>query len=139
MKVTNISLPECQNWDFPSFVLEEQGCVLIRLHNPDYKFPSGESDLLKQNIFDEVYEVALDDSYDIPDEVVGKLAAILTSAKNKNRNIVAHCHAGISRSGAVVEVATMMGFQDIGRSRNPNKVLKEKLRKALGIKHSFEE
>lgn len=149
---SNVSLSEIQNLytvlgsgsynpksTLPWFVYEDRDCILIRLHNPDYEFPEGESEFLREVFFHEVFEIAVDDSDNIPEDVIEELAIILTVAKNLGKNIVVHCHAGISRSGAVVEVATMMGFEDIGRYRSPNRVLKEKLRKALGIKNSYEE
>lgn len=148
---SNVSLPEIQNLytvlgsgsynpksTLPWFVYEDRDCILIRLHNPDYEFPEGESEFLREVFFHEVYELGIDDSYIIPEETIEKLAKLISDAKEREQNIVVHCHAGISRSGAVVEVATMMGYKDIGRHRNPNRVIKEKLRKALGIKHSFE-
>lgn len=136
---SNLSLHDVQNINFPWFIYEDNGCILIRLHNPDYEFPKGESDYLRENFFQEVYELALEDSYIVPDETIDKLAKLIFDAKERKQNILVHCHAGISRSGAVVEVATMLGYKDIGRHRNPNRVIKENLRKALGIKHSFEE
>ena len=51
-------------------------------------------------------------------------------------NVVVHCHAGICRSGAVVEVATMMGFTATDRYRQPNLRVKSKMMKVLG--HTYE-
>jgi len=41
--------------------------------------------------------------------------------------------AGICRSGAVVEVATMMGFTASDRYRQPNLRVKHKMMKVLGL------
>ena len=146
MYITNISLIEIQESliseknRLPSFFYtEDNSCILIRLKNPGYSYPEGETEILLEYYFEEVRVIEIEDSDNIDDNSVSEIASILCSAKEKNQNIIVHCHAGISRSGAVVEVATMMGYEDIGRHRNPNRVLKEKLRKVLGIKYSFEE
>jgi predicted protein tyrosine phosphatase len=47
-------------------------------------------------------------------------------------NVVVHCMAGICRSGAVVEVGVMMGFNDCEKYRQPNLRVKHKLMKQLG-------
>jgi len=47
-------------------------------------------------------------------------------------NVIVHCHAGICRSGAVVEVASMMGFTPTDRYRQPNMRVKQKMMKVLG-------
>jgi protein-tyrosine phosphatase len=47
-------------------------------------------------------------------------------------NVVVHCHAGICRSGAVVEVASMMGFTPADRLRIPNMRVKHKMMQVLG-------
>ena len=45
---------------------------------------------------------------------------ILVDALNNDRNVLVHCNMGICRSGAVVEVGTLIGFEDTGRFRQPN-------------------
>jgi hypothetical protein len=47
-------------------------------------------------------------------------------------NVVVHCFAGICRSGAVAEVGVMMGFDDVGRTRIPNLLVKHRMMRALG-------
>jgi len=54
-------------------------------------------------------------------------------------NVVVHCHAGICRSGAVTEVATMMGFTATDRFRQPNLRVKHKMMKVLGLTYDAEE
>jgi predicted protein tyrosine phosphatase len=49
---------------------------------------------------------------------------------------VVHCAAGICRSGAVVEVAVMMGFVDTNMHRIPNSMVKYKLMQQLGWTYS---
>lgn len=48
------------------------------------------------------------------------LAGILQDAYQAGHDLVVHCTAGVSRSGAVVEAAVRMGFTDPGTFRAPN-------------------
>ena len=48
-------------------------------------------------------------------------------------NVLVHCHAGVCRSGAVVEVGSMMGFTPTDKNiRIPNLRVKQKMMKSLG-------
>lgn len=69
----------------------------------------------------------------ISDEQAEQLVHLLQHALHWNMNVIVHCHAGICRSGAVVEVATMMGFQDTDKWRSPNLRVKHKMMKVLGL------
>lgn len=62
-----------------------------------------------------------------------QLVNLLKHALANDMNVVVHCHAGICRSGAVVEVATMMGFEDTERRRIPNTRVKRLMMKELGL------
>jgi Tat protein secretion system quality control protein TatD with DNase activity len=61
-----------------------------------------------------------------------ELVRLLRHALDNQMNVVVHCFAGICRSGAVCEVGVMMGFQDTGRFRSPNLLVKHQMMKALG-------
>lgn len=53
-----------------------------------------------------------------------------------------HCDAGICRSGAVVEAAALLGHvpdDDVSSGRVPRSLVFTRVRKALGLKHSWEE
>jgi hypothetical protein len=56
-----------------------------------------------------------------------------------NMNVLVHCHAGICRSGAVVEVGTMLGFTATERFRMPNLRVKHKMMKVLGLTYDADE
>ena len=71
----------------------------------------------------------------ITDEQATAIANILTEAYNNKSNVIVHCTAGICRSGAIVEVGVMMGFEDISDSRIPNLLVKRKLLKQLGYSY----
>ena len=106
--------------------------------------PAGWKPLPKHN-FKEVHEFEFLDAEDedgfpdeckISDEQAEQLVALLNRAKENAMNVVVHCHAGICRSGAVVEVATMLGFTATDRYRQPNLRVKSKMMKVLG--HTYE-
>lgn len=61
-----------------------------------------------------------------------ELVALLAHALENRMNVVVHCYAGICRSGAVCEVGVMMGFDDTGRYRQPNLLVKHRMMKSLG-------
>lgn len=65
-------------------------------------------------------------------EQAQKLVALLQHALDNNMNVVVHCFAGICRSGVVCEVGVMMGFEDTGRFRSPNLLVKHRMMKSLG-------
>ena len=103
--------------------------------------PAGWKPLPKQS-FKEVHEFEFLDAEDedgfpdeckIQDEQAEQIIALLNRALENHMNVVVHCHAGICRSGAVVEVATMMGFTPTDRYRQPNLRVKHKLMKVLKL------
>lgn len=48
------------------------------------------------------------------------IARVMLEALRDGHDVVAHCTAGVSRSGAIVEAAVRMGFADPGTYRAPN-------------------
>lgn len=72
------------------------------------------------------------DEFKITYEDAEKIIKFLQDALNNGYNVIVHCTAGVCRSGAVVEVGTMMGFRDTGTYRQPNLMVKKYLMKALG-------
>lgn len=111
--------------------------MLIRIQDPATEF----GNIHHKDMFKEVHEFEFLDAEDgdrfpeetmISDEQAEKLVALLQHALDKSMNVVVHCHAGICRSGAVVEVGKMMGFTPADRYRQPNLRVKHKMMKALG-------
>ena len=84
---------------------------------------------------DEVLEEAMK----ISDADAQRLVELLQHAFENRMNVVVHCFAGICRSGAVCEVGVMMGFQDTGRFRSPNLLVKHKMMKVLGWTYNEDE
>ena len=63
----------------------------------------------------------------ISDEQAEDIASILIRALDKNQDVLVHCVVGACRSGAVVEVAEMIGFDECFRYRHANTRVKRKL------------
>jgi predicted protein tyrosine phosphatase len=111
--------------------------MLIRIQDPATEFGS----IARSEMFKEVYEFEFLDAEDddgfedevkISDEQAAELVRLLQRAQENHMNVVVHCHAGICRSGAVVEVASMMGFTPSDRLRIPNMRVKHRMMKVLG-------
>lgn len=109
--------------------------MLIRIQDPATSFA------IPKHQFKEIYEFEFLDAEDedgfeddakISDSQADALVALLKRALENRMNVVVHCHAGICRSGAVVEVASMMGFTPADRYRQPNIRVKSKMMKVLG-------
>jgi predicted protein tyrosine phosphatase len=80
-----------------------------------------------------------DEAMRISDADAERLVKILQHALNNHMNVVVHCYAGVCRSGAVCEVGVMMGFEDTGRFRSPNLLVKHKMMKVLGLPYDENE
>lgn len=108
--------------------------ILIQIQDFDtWSFvPAKYHDEFKQVHQFKFNDIEDDDGTACTQEQAEELVKILQAAKENNDNIVVHCHAGICRSGAVVEVATMMGFDEPERRRIPNLLIKHKMMKVLG-------
>ena len=128
--ITNVS-----RFDIAEAFHEDAGdnAVLIQIIDKRENFPVPKKPFkdVYQFIFDDVTES--DNPEAITDMQAQEIAAILKSAYEQGRNVVCHCHAGICRSGAVVEVGIQMGFNPPDRMRWPNPLVLMKLQKALGL------
>jgi predicted protein tyrosine phosphatase len=111
--------------------------MLIRIQDPATFFGK----IARAEMFKEVHEFEFLDAEDedgfedeakISDEQAAELVRLLQRAQENHMNVVVHCHAGICRSGAVVEVASMMGFTPADRLRIPNMRVKHKMMQVLG-------
>jgi predicted protein tyrosine phosphatase len=118
--------------------------MLIRIQDPATEF----GQIGKADMFKEVHEFEFLDAEDtcgfpdetkISDEQAAQIVALLQRAIDNHMNVVVHCHAGICRSGAVVEVATMMGFTATARYRQPNLRVKHKMMQSLGWTYDNDE
>ena len=77
-------------------------------------------------------DIEEDEEWACTDDQATELASLLRHAMNNHMNVIVHCHAGLCRSGAVVEAGILIGFNPPDRVRLPNTLVKNKLFKALG-------
>ena len=113
-----------------------QNAMLIQIADPATFFP------VPKHTFKEVHQFEFldaedkdpwDDDFKISDEQAEQLVGLLNKALANSMNVLVHCHAGICRSGAVVEVGSMIGFTPTERYRQPNLRVKSKMMKVLGL------
>lgn len=118
--------------------------MLIRIQDPATEFGK----IARKEMFKEVYEFEFLDAEDadgfedelkINDTQAELLVGLLKRAQERHMNVVVHCLAGICRSGAVVEVATIMGFTPTDKYRQPNLRVKHKMMKVLGLTYDSDE
>ena len=112
--------------------------MLIQIVDPGMEFPKPKYNFrrTRQFFFLDVEDNEEDGvlySCAITNEDAKGIAAALQEAWNEGMNVIVHCHMGVSRSGAVAEVGTIMGFRDVGKFRVPNLMVKKKLMEQLGM------
>lgn len=109
--------------------------MLIQISDPASFFPDAKHNFKEVHQF-EFLDAEDQDDYPeeakISDSQASELVELLRYALDKHMNVLVHCHAGICRSGAVVEVGSMMGFTPTERFRQPNLRVKNKMMKTLG-------
>lgn len=110
-------------------------CILIQIGDPGTDFPTPKHKFLETYQF-QFLDAEDDDGFPeekkISHSQACELVILLKWALANHSNVMVHCHAGICRSGAVVEVGTMMGFTATERFRQPNLLVKHKMMKAMG-------
>jgi predicted protein tyrosine phosphatase len=72
----------------------------------------------------------------ISEEQAAELVRLLKHALDNRMNVVVHCFAGLCRSGAVAEVGTKMGFDDVGNFKSPNTRVMRMMMKELGLPYT---
>jgi predicted protein tyrosine phosphatase len=116
--------------------------MLIQIADPATFFPT------PKHTFKEVHQFEFLDAEDsdgfpdeckISDEQATELVRLLQHALDNSMNVLVHCHAGICRSGAVVEVGSIMGFTPTERFRMPNLRVKHRMMKVLGLTYDADE
>lgn len=119
------------------------GGVLISINDPDLDPPHTGVEFAERYDFKfldvEATDIVQDESHRCSAEQGRQIAEILTAAYAKGANVVVHCTAGVCRSGAVVEVGTILGFQDTMRYRSPNLHVKHQIMRALGMTYDSAE
>ncbi len=138
MWIANFSLDEVKNGNH---IILNNDAILIQICDPKTNFPISPY----ENSFVKVFKFSfLDTNFSVEPRAINdyqaeKIAEALNFAKKNNLNIIVHCHAGISRSGAIVEVGTLIGFEILKnhkQPRIPNTLVFNKVCLALNIKKS---
>jgi predicted protein tyrosine phosphatase len=116
--------------------------ILIQICEPAQDFPNPAFKFLPENIYKFDFCDVEEDGGELFEEFGMKpsqaeeIAKVLKMALEQERNVIVHCFAGLCRSGAVVEVGTMLGFTSVeGRTRMPNTWVKTQLMKKLGLSY----
>lgn len=96
----------------------------ISIHSPGY-WPISTPLEGRNTLYESFYDVpSIDDPHPIQVEQGKRIADFIKEVKAKEGNLWVNCHAGISRSGAIVEIALQLGFKDlehpIQATRYPN-------------------
>ena len=116
--------------------------MLIQIADPATFFPQPVKTFREVHQF-EFMDVEDNDPFPdeckVSDEQAAELVRLLQHALDNSMNVLVHCHAGICRSGAVVEVGTMMGFTATERFRMPNLRVKHKMMQVLGLTYDANE
>ena len=119
-----------------------ENAMLIQISDPASYFPTPKYKFKQIHQF-EFLDAEDDDDFDedakFSDEQAKQIIQLLHIALENNMNVLVHCHAGICRSGAVVEVASMIGFTPTDKFRQPNIRVKHKLMKQLGLTYDSTE
>lgn len=98
--------------------------IAIQIGDPGETFPTLKADFLEVhqfNFYDCEGIPGVPESGRITLEQAKLLVQILQEALHSDVSVMVHCHAGIFRSGAVVEVAKHMGFKPVEKLRIPNR------------------
>jgi len=136
--IENIAAIDCQKGNHMD---PGSNTMLIQIADPVGWLPTPKQEFKLQAVFRfadvEAGDGAMEE-FGITDEQAADLVQLLEYAIDNRMNVVVHCVAGICRSGAVVEVAEMMGFAKCGNFRIPNQMVKYKMMKVLGWTYGHE-
>lgn len=111
--------------------------VLIQIINPGHYsgFPKPKQKFLEVHQF-EILDAG-DNDNGFPEDVLftkqqaSQIMAILIKALNEEKNVVVHCHMGISRSGAVAIVGSFIGFKLRHTAQIPNRRMQKFLEQEI--------
>ena len=113
-----------------------ENSMLIGINDPAGWPPTAKHQFRERHNFEfldiELNDFALDEEMRCSQEQANELVRLLQHALENKMNVVVHCHMGVCRSGAVAEIGVMLGFDDVGRWRSPNLLVKHRMMSALG-------
>lgn len=123
-----------------------KNAMLIQISDPASFFPESKKafkDIHQFEFLDaedsDIEKHGYDEGFLISDKQASMLVGLLQHALDNSMNVLVHCHAGICRSGAVVEVGSIMGFTPTNRFRQPNLRVKHKMMRCLGLTYDSTE
>lgn len=130
--IINVCRDDVKNGKHPI----SNNCMLIQIADPPGDFPEPKHQFTEVHQFqfldvEEDTEV-LDEEMRCSHEQAAELVQLLQHAITNDMDVVTHCTAGICRSGAVCEVGTMMGLDDLQSFRIPNTLVKKRMMQVLG-------
>lgn len=131
------SIENCAADDLPKMWHHKVGenSMLISIRDPGSWLPRIGHKFKEVHYFEfldvEEEDFVLEESMKCSQEQANQIVGLLRRALNENMRVIVHCYAGVSRSGAVVEIAQEMGFEPIDKYRCPNKLVMNKMRIAL--------
>lgn len=136
-RIENCSLADVKSGDHTNFGPDT---IIIQITDPAMEPPTPAKTFKAYHCFEflDIDDSDIDkhdgemEEFAIQDDQAEMLVAILKEAKELNYNVLVHCVAGVCRSGAVVEVGEMLGFEPTNRFRAPNLRVKHRMMKALG-------
>lgn len=105
--------------------------VLIQISECDFPTPKFKFKEVHQFLFDDVEDQ--EDEAAISDAQAEAIVSVLQDALQNHKNVIVHCHAGLYRSGAVVEIGILKGFNEPDRFRMCNPLVFNKMAKVLGL------
>lgn len=137
--IENVSRDDCRNGRHTDMGTKS---VLIQITDPATFFPVPKHQFAQVHQF-EFMDAEDDDNFPdeckFSDEQASEIVGILQNALANRMNVLVHCHAGICRSGAVVEVGSIMGFTPTERFRLPNIRVKHRMMRVLGLTYDSDE
>lgn len=110
--------------------------MLIQIVDPACVPPTPVHQFRQVHVFEfldlEDADESMEEDWKISDAQAAELVRLLQHALAEDMNVVVHCTMGVCRSGAVVDVACALGFDDPTTYRAPNLRVKNKMMKVLG-------
>lgn len=130
-------IENCAAADMPRALHHDAGpnSMLISIRDPAAWIPEAKYPFKETHYFeflDAEDEDGFPDEAKISREQAQQLVGLLQHALANRMNVVVHCTAGICRSGAVVEIGSMLGFTPVEKYRQPNLRVKHYMMDALG-------
>jgi predicted protein tyrosine phosphatase len=114
-----------------------ENSMLISIVDPASWRPDAKHNFKERYDFEfldiEANDYSFEEDWKFSEAQAAEIVKLLHRALDNNMNVIVHCFAGVSRSGAVCEIGVSMGFEDVGEYRHPNLLVKHRLTQALGL------